>query len=218
MPDLKGLDNIYLVLAFIVPGLVAMFCRAQFVTGRVPSKADAILPSLSLSFVYYAFVLPIVEHMSSLKGPFLLVAFAWLGLIFVGPALFGAILGIITQKDWGRTFLQWLLRCMSINVVHSIPTAWDWKLSTARDEWVHVVLKDGTEFAGYYGAGSFASSHSQGRDIYIQEVFDIDIDNIWTSRKSALLILAGEIRTIEFFPVEAKEPGDEQGQANDTAG
>ncbi len=29
MPDLKSLDNLYLVLVFLVPGLIALFVRSQ---------------------------------------------------------------------------------------------------------------------------------------------------------------------------------------------
>jgi hypothetical protein len=120
VPDLKGLDNVYLVLAFIVPGLVAMFCRAQFLTGRMPSQVDAILPSLSLSFVYYALVFPIVEAMPPSTSPSWRVTLAWFALIFLGPSIFGAALGIATQKGWGRTLLQWLLQHLSVNVVQRL--------------------------------------------------------------------------------------------------
>ena len=34
MPDLKSLDNLYLILGFLVPGLIALFVRSQFVPGR----------------------------------------------------------------------------------------------------------------------------------------------------------------------------------------
>ena len=30
MPDLKSLDNLYLILGFLVPGLIALFVRSQF--------------------------------------------------------------------------------------------------------------------------------------------------------------------------------------------
>jgi hypothetical protein len=36
MPDLKNIQSIYLVLAFIVPGMIIAFVRAQFLT-RAPT-------------------------------------------------------------------------------------------------------------------------------------------------------------------------------------
>lgn len=206
MPDLKGLDNVHLILAFIVPGLVALYCRAQFLTGRMPAQVDAVLPCLALSFVYYALVFPVVEHMPS-RGPAWFAALAWFALVFAGPALFGAVLGIATQKGWGRRLLHRVLRRLSLNVVHQMPTAWDWKLCSVTGEWVIVELKDGTKYFGWFGGNSFAASDGRNGDIYIQEIFDVaDDTNKWTTRGSAVLIAAGEIRSIEFIPEEAVKP------------
>ena len=43
-----------------------------------------------------------------------------------------------------------------------------------KNEWVIIILKDGTRFADFYGTESFVSSNQQKRDIYIQWVHDID--------------------------------------------
>lgn len=208
MPDLKSLENVYLVLMFIVPGLVAMFCRAQFLTGRVPPQAEAILPSLALSFIYYALVFPIIDLVPVPKGKSVFGVMAWIGLLFIGPAAFGAVLGIGTQKGWGRNLLRWLLRWPGVNTVHQMPTAWDWKFNQMRPEWVLVTLKDGTKFGGWFGKGSFAASDGKDHDLYVQQVFDLDDDSCWSDRGSSVLIAAGEIRTVEFFP--ASQAGDQQ--------
>ncbi len=53
MPDLKSLDNLYLVLVFLYPGLIVLFVRSQFVTGRRPPHAAALLSYLSVSIIYW---------------------------------------------------------------------------------------------------------------------------------------------------------------------
>src|SRR6266446_932225 len=130
VPDLKSLDNVYLVLAFVVPGLVALFCRAQFLTGRMPSQAEAILPSFALSLVYYAIVFPIIEYLPEPRGHSFAIVLAWVAFIFVGLAILGAALGIGTQKGWGRNIIRRLLGRLDVTSVHQVPTAWDWKFSS----------------------------------------------------------------------------------------
>jgi hypothetical protein len=43
MPDFKGTENFYLVLFFIVPGLIIVSVRSRFITGRMPSLTDNVL-------------------------------------------------------------------------------------------------------------------------------------------------------------------------------
>ena len=73
-------------------------------------------------------------------------------------------------------------------------------------QWVLVTLKDGTRFAGFCGPESFISSDPGERDIYIQWVYDIDDENNWSLRGlHGVLIAAGEIQTVEFWPYTSEE-------------
>jgi len=207
VPEFKSLDNLYLVLGFLVPGLIVVFVRAQFLTGRSPSHSDALLSYLTLSIIYYALVLPLVDYVLSIEDPGYRKAIAWFGLIFVGPAIFGLLLGLNAQKG----FLRWILNRCGLNPVHVMPTAWDWKFSNMEPQWVLVTLKDGTRFAGCCSKDSFMSSDPAERDIYIQWIYDIGDDNQWHSRgENGVLLAAGEIRTIEFWPLSSQGDHDEQ--------
>lgn len=200
MPDLKSIENVQLVVWFVVPGLVALYCRAQFLTGRVPLTAEAILPYLSLSLICFALGVPIQQYVLPGKdSPFYLLG--TLVVIFAIPALLGSMLGLSAQKGWTRRSLSYF----GLTVVHEVPSAWDWKFSGTRSpEWVFIVLKNGTKFAGFFGKNSFASSDGKDRDLYIQETYDVDENNRWTPRESGTLFVADEISTIEFFPIEAE--------------
>lgn len=207
MPDFQSLDNLYMILGFLVPGLIVLFVRSQFITGRRPPHATVLLSYLTVSIIYYALALPLVDLVQSIQEPGYGKSLAWFGLVFVGPAIFGLFLGINIQKGLFRRFLKWI----HLNPVHVMPTAWDWKFGGMGEQWVLVTLKDGTRFAGFCGEDSFMSSDPAERDIYIQWVYDIDDDNKWTPRgDNGVLITAGETSTIEFWPYTPKETSNEQ--------
>jgi hypothetical protein len=44
MPDLKSVQSIYLALAFVVPGMIIVFVRQQFLTGRVRALSETCSP------------------------------------------------------------------------------------------------------------------------------------------------------------------------------
>ena len=207
MPDLKSLDNLYLILGFLVPGLIVLFVRSQFVTGRSPSHSAALLPYLTVSVIYYALALPFVRFVLSIHEPGYGKTLAWFTLIFVGPAVLGLLLGVNIQKNLFRRFLQWC----GLNPVHVMPTAWDWKFGGMTNQWILVTLKDGTRFAGFCGPDSFMSSDPAERDIYIQWIYDIDDSNNWSPRgENGVLITAGEVQTIEFWPYTSRENSNDQ--------
>ncbi len=207
MPDLNTLDNLYTILGLAVPGLIVLFVRAQFVTGRNPPASAAFLSYCIVSLIYYALVSPFVNLVLSTDKSSFGNAFAWFALIFVGPAVLGFLLGINVQKNLFRRALQ----RFGLNPVHAIPTAWDWKFGRMGEEWVLVTLKDGTRFAGFCGPESFMSSDPEERDIYIQWIHDIDGENNWSPRgETDVLITPGEIQSIEFWPYTSQENDNEQ--------
>ena len=76
-------------------------------------------------------------------------------------------------------------------------------------QWVLVTLKDGTRFAGYCGPESFMSSDPTERDMYIEQIYDLDSDDNWVNvGKKEVLIASGEIQTIEFWPYTEQENPD----------
>ena len=208
MQKLPSLDNLYLILLFLVPGFIVLFVRSQFVTGRSPDRSTTVLSYLIVSLIYYALALPFIGFVLSAETPSKGQVLAWFVLIVIGPAMLGLALGLNIQKDWFRRALQ---RC-GLNPVHVVPTAWDWKFGGMTPQWVLVTLKDSTRFAGFCGSGSFMSSDPAERDIYIEQIYDVDDQKNWNPRgENGVLIAVGEIQTIEFWPdVEQETANDER--------
>ncbi len=207
MELLKNFDQLLAAMGLLVPGLVILFVRSQFVTDRRSSQSAALLSYLTVSLVYYAIALPFFDLGQVLYEHDVADALLWFAFILGGPVLLGLFLGINVQKNLLLRFLKWC----GLNPVHAIPTAWDWKFGNMDEEWVLVTLKDDTRFVGFCGQGSFISSDPTERDIYIEQIYDIDSENNWSwPGRKGILIAPGEVRTIEFWPYTPQEDANEQ--------
>ena len=199
MPEMNLPGSLYLVLGFLVPGFIVLVVRSQFLTGRSTSNWDTGLSYLTVSLIYYALILPFLRFVQPMDEFSLGKSLVWFIIVLVGPALFGALMGMVAQKDLLRS---WLRRC-GLNPLHAIDTAWDWKFLGLEEQWVLVTLKDGTRFAGFCGSESFISSDPAERDIYIQAIYDVGADDTWSSRgQNGVLIGPNQVRTIEFWPYQ----------------
>jgi len=65
MGDIKSLEQLSLVAAFVVPGIVALFVRAQFLTGRAEVTKDAVLTFFTISTVYYGLLAPFLPWLTA---------------------------------------------------------------------------------------------------------------------------------------------------------
>jgi hypothetical protein len=199
LSELKDLVSIHLFFAFVVPGVIAVYVRAQFLTGRIPSVKDNVFEIIVLSSVYYSVVVVAVQPiLDYLPGGHIYHDAAWVMLTIVGPIIFGFVLGIAAQRHW----LARMASRLNLSMIHVIPTAWDWHFSRIRgDCYVLITLKDGGSVAGYFGTDSFASSDGGERDLYVQEELDWTEEQGWKERqeKVGILIPAREIKYVEFW-------------------
>jgi Family of unknown function (DUF6338) len=205
MPDFKGIDTFYLILAFIVPGLIVVYVRSQFITGRSPSHTDNVLSYLTLSLIYYALTLPFIEQALGVKEPWTAKAAIWICLTLIGPSVLGLFLGAAAQKGLGN----WAADKLGLSTTHVIPAAWDWRFSTTPrgGMFLMVTLTSDERIAGFFGIRSFASSEPGERDLYLEEEYTVSDDGSWESRsdKVGVLIPGKEIRYVEFWEPQMKE-------------
>jgi len=205
MPKINDPQSAYGVLALVVPGLVIIYIRAQFITGRMQKHSEALLSYFALSAVYGAIALPVIDQLRTWSVTGSIGLPLWFGLVFVGPAVFGALLGLNARIE----ALRRVLHFFGISPVHAVPTAWDWKFGRMGEHLVIVTLKDDTRFAGYCGRKSFMSSDPAERDLYIEKVYDWGEDNSWLDGGDhGLWVASGELKSLEFFPVSEKGTTD----------
>lgn len=128
---LESFEHVQVVLAFVVPGVIIMVVRAQFVAGHVHSASSHYVYYVTVSVIYHGLVFPAVE-------PFLPESVgsenhrAWLVYLVVLPAMVGIVLGAAVRWRWPRIWLNKI----GINPVHPIQTAWDWKLGYIDRHWI----------------------------------------------------------------------------------
>ena len=189
-------SDIASILPLLIPGFVALGVRSQFMRGFSPSQSkENLVIYLAFSSVYDTLVVRFIEP------EWMTDSTIWFLVIFIiVPAIIGLLLGINVQ----RNFIRGALSRIGIFTTHAFPTAWDWVFSRGvSEQLVLVTLKDGTQFSGLFGLESFASSIPNERDLYIQWLYDIDEEGIWTpvdEKGKGVLISASEISTVEFWP------------------
>lgn len=200
MPTIDSLEQVYFVVGFFAPGLIVLFFRSQFLTGRTPALRDAALVYLVLSVVYYAIAYPLVDFALSIRATENQKLVGWALLILIGPMIFGIVLGLNARLDITRR----LLARFGVNPVHAVPTAWDWKFSRIQPSWMLVRMKNDLKFYGFFGSNSFAASDPDERDIYLEQLYEVDKKNNWKKAPNGkgVLIRADEVNTIEFWPIE----------------
>jgi len=54
LTEVKSLEQLSVILGYIVPGLIILYVRAQFLTGRIGPHKDALLSYFTLSIIYLA--------------------------------------------------------------------------------------------------------------------------------------------------------------------
>lgn len=203
MREASPLDNILTpqtlsyFLIFAVPGVVALYVRAQFLTGRMPPVGEGLLAYVTLSLVYHALAYPIAYPLYRADISSIWNKVGWFALLFAVPGLLGLVLGLNIRKGWTKR----LLNRWKIHTVHPINCAWDWHFGQCEEGWVLAVLKDGTKWAGYMGVSSFMSSDASERDIFIERVYELGGEGKpWIPRVSSVWIAHGELQSLEFWP------------------
>lgn len=122
------------------------------------------------------------------------------GFVFVIPALLGLLSAVISKQLW----VARLFEPKRKSPVHPIASAWDWKFNNLSECWVRIKLKDGVVWAGRMGNKSFVSSSLEERDLYLEDVYVIETDSVWTKQDSGVLITHDQIASIEFLQQGAR--------------
>jgi len=161
----KTLEDLLLFATYLAPGIVILWARPRFLTGRMTVGKDAALSYVTLSLVFLVLVqVLLVVTTGSFHVPVSLSAW-WLLVSLIGSAVFGALLGIEAANGWSRR----LLSKVGVRIAAAHDTAWDWTFSRLKPCFVIVTLKDGTVIGGWCGERSFIGSDPARRDLLLEQ-------------------------------------------------
>ena len=193
--------TIIAAVAFVIPGSIV-----TSITRRVIPKGENEYNTKILEYFIYSFfnffiwsilIYNIYSNIDCWKEHYVLLWLMMFIIIFLSPTVIALVIIFIAQKD----VIKKICTHFNLASVDTEPSAWDFKFKNICSEWVIVTLKDDNIIAGFLGSDSYISQNEKERDIYINEVFEIDKNNKWTKKKNTdgILIKAEEIKSIEFF-------------------
>lgn len=193
--EFPNADDLKNLVAALAPGLIILGIRQRFVAGPLRPLAERAIAYAGLSAIYYAVANPLLAYC---KSDFYLLPWASDALEYVlVPVLFGGVFAVGTVREWDEKLWRWL----GLQPIHHVPAAWDYLFSrVGSSTFILVTLTDGSQVAGHYGDGSFASSANDERDLLIGEVWEI-AKGKWTKPTSpkSILLCGRDIRSIELF-------------------
>ena len=195
---LDTFETVLVACIFIIPGFITDSVIKLFVTRPARKSPIQLLyflfySILNLAILCWLYFLIWEKYQSEpIKLLFFLTSTA-LG----SSLLLGAIIGLSKRFELPNRLLK-LLKCGSN---HEIPTAWDYYFSKAAPCYVIVNLTDGTTIYGLYDQSSYCANTEDGQDIYLQEIYDVDSNGIWTVRPTSLGIYINgiQIKSVEFY-------------------
>ena len=186
------LTCIFVAPGFIIDGIVNSFCPIGERKEGVHLLYCIIYSVLQCALFSWAYVLIWKLRESNFTKFIVLMCVVTL----IGSCVLGVLIGLFKSKQW----IGNLARKMGLNISHPIPTAWDYYFSKQEATFVIVTLIDGTMLYGYFGGDSYCSSSKEGRDIYIEKLYQYADDAGWTEKKESqgVVVNQGQIRFIEF--------------------
>jgi hypothetical protein len=193
-------DAVFFTVAFLVPGFIWESVLHLFVRRREDRGDRVWIRFLTLSAFNYAFwswlIYLLFLRAGVLEQP-RVAAFAWSFILLVSPVAFGVITGLLSQ----RAIVRRLLARYGVYTVHPIPTAWDYVFSHLTGSWVLVTIADGSTVAGVFSARSFASSDAAERDLFLEQLYEVEDDGPWqpVPMNCGVWIRGDAIRAIEFW-------------------
>lgn len=193
MPDLPSASEITKLTSLLAPGLIILGVRYRFRDASPPGLSEKVFSYAIASVAYSAAANPIFHVHGGLPLP----SWLWqLSFNILAPLIVGAFLAYVDQSE---QFYR-LTELAGLRPVHHTPTAWDFTFRKRTPTFVLVHLMDGSEVAGAWVDGSFASSTAADRDVYIDQMWRVE-DGGWQliDPPRSILICGGSIRMIEFI-------------------
>lgn len=199
----NNFEAVYFTVLMLVPGFIMNMGYNYILPLREGQASIFIIRFIVFSCVNYALAWPLINKLAQLRY-WEAHPFRWsliLGVILLLlPYVVGVSAGIVTQKDWIRK----LLRKITLNPIHPLPTAWEYIMSQ-ESRYVIITLKNEEVVYGLFSSKSLASSVPTEKDIYLEQIYNLSQTGEWKAQGKGAWINGSEILHIEFLLLENEE-------------
>ncbi|MGC1496445.1 MAG: DUF6338 family protein [Sulfitobacter sp.] len=200
---------------YLLSGYVVIIVRSKFVAGLRPKPAELVIEAVVFSLIIQLAAL-LISTISKWTGlttiitPTVLTKTTAASLFFyvkvlLLPTLLGLIIGSSLTAGWKNAFL----RRLYLPVTHPVETGHDFAFGNSREPcFILVTYNDSTTVGGFFGENSLAASNFEKSDLYLERVYRINTDGVWsepTPGRSGLISLSN-VRSIEFLDAEEQKP------------
>lgn len=191
---------IYFIFVFI-PGFIFIKVYSLFMpTARIDFSKSwqevVIYSSVFTGLTYLLYIIPKPEYFIWVNYLILLLG------LFILPAITPSLILKFQKTKWFHD-----------NMILPQPTAWDYIFGKRGIYRVLVHLKDGRKIGGNYSYESYTSSYPDERDIYIEQLWEVDDNGSFIQpieRSEGMWITGEEILEIEFISTATDENGDDE--------
>ena len=217
--------QVLVILAAVVPGFVYQISRRR-VAGPGPDETAVsirVLRAIASSAVFgcaYGILLG-PEIAALLRTPDDVVAnpravsAAALVLVLGVPWIAARLSFYITTASWWTASQAWLIAQLGLRRQWDpTPSAWDFAFGSRGPGWIRLLTTEGQWIGGYFGYDSFASSHPDSHDIFIEVGYAMTQDGKFRDDVSApggVFVRCDDIRMVDFLPEAASEAGQDGG-------
>lgn len=195
MSDLPSASAIKDLVSLFAPGMIILWVRSRVQAGPKLDLQERIVAYAIASTAYFAAISPFFFIDSGCTIP----AWLWSLLHYAAiPLALGWAVAAMSQRGWEYSVADRL----GLKFAHDVPTAWDFTFHNLQpDVYLLVTLKDGSQIAGRWTKGSFASSSREERDLLLGELWDVSDAGTWTaiSPSRSALLCGADIHYIEIM-------------------
>lgn len=197
-------ETLYTIMAaigFLIPGFIVTSITRRVIPLAEREYKIKIFENFIYSFLnIFLWAIPVYRiylNIEYWKENYVLLWIISIVIIFLSPIVIALIIILLNKYEISRRICEYF----SLPSIDTDPSAWDFKFKQMQGEWVLITLRDKRIVAGFIGKNSFVSSNTKERDLYIDEVYNIGENNIWSKeeRTNGIWIKGEEIISIEFF-------------------
>jgi hypothetical protein len=192
--DIWNVDKLTLFLVFFLPGFISMKVYDLMVRGEPRDVSKSVFEAISYSTLNFGAL-------------FWLIAIIQAGDVYhkhlILYSLSVAFIMVIVPACWPFAFLKlstW--RPVARHFIHPIRKPWDYVFGKRDSFWIIVHLQNDQRVGGGFDVDSFASSDPAEEQIYLQEVWVLDVEGRFMNRverSRGIIIMKDQIRAVEFF-------------------